>query len=128
LKIILIPLALVLTSLCHAQSTCFTDPYGTTICSSPGKVIQGSTNSIGHSLYRDDRGNQLDFQTDQSGKASVKLPSGESINWSQGVLGEKKYPFNQGIRQGSTMTPGEPLDATIPPPAISPPTMSPARP
>lgn len=92
MRIFLIPLALVLIPPCLAQNTCFTDPHGTTICSSPGKVIHGSTNSTGHSLYRDDRGNRLDFQTDQFGNSSVELPSGEAIKWSQPVLGEKKYP------------------------------------
>jgi hypothetical protein len=77
-----------------AQYTCYTDPQGTTLCSSPDSVIHGTTNSVGSSVYRDDRGNLLDFHTDQTGKASVELPSGKTINWSQGVLGEKKYPFS----------------------------------
>lgn len=81
-----------------AQNTCYTDPQGTTLCSTPEAVVRGSTDSTGNSVYRDDRGNLLDFQTDQTGKASVELPSGKSINWSQGVLGEKKYPFNDRSR------------------------------
>jgi hypothetical protein len=75
-----------------AQNTCFTDRYGKTMCSSPGTVIQGTTDSTGHSVYRDDRGNQLDFHADQFGNASVELPSGEAIRWSQPVSGEKQYP------------------------------------
>ncbi len=85
-----------------AQNTCYTDPQGTTLCSSPGAVIHGSTNSTGSSVYRDDRGELLDFQTDRTGKASVELPSGKSINWSQGVLGEKKYPFSDSSRIQAT--------------------------
>ena len=93
---VLVLLALGLPAQATAQSTCYTDPRGTTLCSSPDTVIHGTTDSVGSSVYRDDRGNRLQFQTDQTGKASVKLPSGKSINWSQGVLGEKKYPFSDG--------------------------------
>ena len=44
-----------------AQNTCYTNPQGTTICSNSGSVIHGNTNSAGNSVYRDDRGNRLDF-------------------------------------------------------------------
>lgn len=99
MRVFPVPLALLVILPCFAQSTCFTNPYGTTICSTPDTVIHGGTSSTGHSLYRDDRGNQLDFQTDQTGKAAIQLPSGESINWSQQVLGEKKYPFSNKLRE-----------------------------
>jgi len=108
LRVFLVPLALVLPLACLAQSTCFTDPHGTTICSSPGTVVHGNTDSTGHSLYRDDRGNRLDFETDRSGKAAVELPSGESINWSQRVLGEKKYPFSRDMPQLPAVAPAAP--------------------
>jgi hypothetical protein len=75
-----------------AQNTCYTGPQGTTICSGTGGVIHGNTNSVGNSVYRDSRGKQLDFQTDQFGNASVQPSAGESIDWSQPVLGERKYP------------------------------------
>lgn len=100
--------ALLLPLLCLAQSTCFTDPHGTTLCSSPGTVVRGNTDSTGHSVYRDDRGNRLDFETDRSGKAAVELPSGESINWSQRVLGEKKYPFSRETPQLPAVLPAVP--------------------
>lgn len=121
LRIIPITLALVLTPACLAQNTCFTNPHGTTICSSPGTVVHGSTNSTGQSLYRDDRGNQLDFHTDQFGNASVELPSGEAIRWSQPVLGEKKYPeaAKPPASQVPTLTPGLPGDRIMPPSSIS---------
>lgn len=75
-----------------AQNTCYTDPHGTTICSNAGSVIHGNTNSAGTSVYRDDRGNRLDFQTDSAGNASVQPREGGPIRWSQPVLGEQKYP------------------------------------
>jgi hypothetical protein len=78
-----------------AQTTCSTNTQGTTLCSTPEGVVQGGTDSTGASVYRDDRGHRLDFRTDWSGKASVELPSGQSVDWSQGVLGEKKYPFSK---------------------------------
>ena len=117
---ILLTLALALPAL--AQNTCFTDPHGTTICSSPGTVIHGSTNSTGSSIYRDDRGNLLDFQTDQTGKASVELRSGESIDWSQGVLGEKKYPFNDSSRPqpAPIANPAAPGNGIVPVPSTIP--------
>jgi hypothetical protein len=121
-------LAAALTPVCHAQSTCFTDPHGTTICSSPGTVIHGNTNSTGNSLYRDDRGNRLDFQTDQFGNASVELPSGEAIKWSQPVLGEKKYPASGSTRQAPAATPEGPGAGTIPPSPLSPQPIPPTQP
>ena len=76
-------LALIFSLPCVAQTTCFTDPHGTTLCSTPNGVIHGDTSSIGHSIYRDDRGNQLDYEVDQFGNASVQRPAGEIIDWSQ---------------------------------------------
>ena len=66
-----------------AQNACFTDPHSTTICSSPGTVIYGSTNGTGQSPCRDDRGNQLGFRNDEFGNSSVELSSGEAIKRSQ---------------------------------------------
>ena len=120
MRVFLLLLALVLTPASLAQSTCFTDPHGTTICSSPGAVVHGNTDSTGHSIYRDDRGNSLDFQTDRSGKASVRLPSGDSINWSQGVLGEKKYPFSRTLPQAPELPPVAPGNGDLAPPAATP--------
>lgn len=108
MRVFLVVPALVFPLACLAQSTCFTDPHGTTLCSSPGTVVRGNTNGTGHSIYRDDRGNRLDFETDRSGKAAVKLPSGESINWSQRVLGEKKYPFSRDPPQMQEVPPAAP--------------------
>jgi hypothetical protein len=75
-----------------AQNTCYTNPQGTTICSNSGSVIHGSSDRTGNSVYRDDRGNRLEFRTDQFGNATVEPRSGEPIEWSQQVLGERKYP------------------------------------
>ena len=108
MRVFLVVPALVFPLACLAQSTCFTDPYGTTLCSSPGAVVRGNTDSTGHSIYRDDRGNRLDFETDRSGKGAVKLPSGESINWSQRVLGERKYPFSRDPPQAPAVPLTEP--------------------
>ena len=119
MRVFLLLLALVSTPASLAQSTCFTDPHGTTICSSPGAVVHGNTNSTGHGIYRDDRGNSLDFQTDRSGKASVRLPSGDSINWSQGVLGEKKYPFSRTLPQAPELPPATPGSGVLAPPAAT---------
>ena len=85
MKILPALLALVLTPPGLAQTTCFTDPHGATLCSSPEGVVRGNTNSTGYSVYRDDHGHQLDYEVDQFGKASVQLPSGKPINWSQSV-------------------------------------------
>ncbi len=120
LRVFLLLRALVSTPASLAQSTCFTDPHGTTICSSPGAVVHGNTNSTGHSIYRDDRGNSLDFQTDRSGKASVRLPSGDSINWSQGVLGEKRYPVSRTMPQPAGLPPVAPGSGVPSPPAAMP--------
>ena len=87
-----------------AQNTCYTNPQGTTICSNAGSVIHGNTNSAGNSVYRDDRGNRLDFQTDSAGNASVQPAEGEAIRWSQPVLGEQKYPGT-----GSPVPPSPPI-------------------
>jgi hypothetical protein len=75
-----------------AQTTCFTDHLGTTICSSPDTVIHGNTSSIGTSVYRDDSGNRLDYDSDPTGKSSLQLPSGESIEWSQPVPEKQNTP------------------------------------
>jgi hypothetical protein len=75
-----------------AQNTCVTNPQGTTLCSTSSGVINGNTNDSGSSVYRDDRGNQLDFQTDPNGSATVTTNAGENINWSQPVLGNMKSP------------------------------------
>lgn len=83
--IILGLLMLLLAAPSPAQTTCFTDPHGTTLCSSPEGVIHGSTSSIGTSVYRDDSGNRLEYDSDATGKSSLQLPSGESIEWSHPV-------------------------------------------
>ena len=83
MKIHAVILVLALTAPCLAQTTCFTDSQGTTLCSGPEGVIRGTTNSTGYSIYRDDRGNRLDYEVDSLGRATLQLPSGESINWSQ---------------------------------------------
>ena len=75
-----------------AQNTCYTGTTGTTICSTSSGVIHGNTNSVGNSVYRDDRGNRLDFQTDSRGSAELETRQGDPVNWSQPVLGELKYP------------------------------------
>ena len=97
-----------------AQYTCYTNPDGTTLCSSPEGVVNGDTSATGRSVYRDDRGNLLDFSTDQSGKASVQLPSGKRINWSQPVLGDKKYPYRDNVNRGIT-APTRPGAPGLPP-------------
>ena len=80
---ILFSVAALLALPCQAQTTCFTDRHGTTLCSTSSGVVNGNTNSIGNSTYRDDRGNLLDSSLDPLGNAAVELSSGESINWSQ---------------------------------------------
>ncbi|MCB1700208.1 MAG: hypothetical protein H6985_05355 [Pseudomonadales bacterium] len=75
-----------------AQTSCFTDPYGKTICSTPDTVVQGNTNSVGSSIYRDDRGNQLQFDSDPTGKSTVQLTSGKPITWSQPVPVQQTRP------------------------------------
>ena len=74
-----------------AQNTCFTDPDGATICSTASGVVHGNTNSTGQSIYRDTRGNQLDFESDRQGRSSVQLSTGEPINW----ISPPKLPLNQ---------------------------------
>lgn len=91
---------------CLAQTTCFTDSFGTTICSTPGGVIHGNTSSIGQSIYRDDRGQLLDYEVDQFGNASVQRPTGEIIDWSQSVPG---YRENL-LRNGSSPVPRIPAN------------------
>jgi hypothetical protein len=81
-----------------AQTTCFTDPHGTTLCSSPEGVIRGSTSSIGTSIYRDDSGNRLEYDSDASGKSSLQLPSGKSIEWSHPVPVERNTPQTNDLR------------------------------
>lgn len=85
MKILPALFALAITPAGLAQTTCFTDPHGATLCSGPEGVVRGNTNGTGYSVYRDDRGHQLDYEVDQFGKASVQLPSGKPINWSQSV-------------------------------------------
>lgn len=100
-----------------AQTTCFTDPHGTTLCSSPDGIIQGSTSSIGTSIYRDDRGNRLEFHSDPTGKASVQLPDGESINWSQPAPEQNARPTADGVKDtpADRVVPGNPaFDALKP--------------
>ncbi len=83
MQVLFILVTLLLAPPVPAQTTCFTDHVGTTICSSPDTVIHGSTSSIGTSVYRDGSGNRLDYDSDPTGKSTLELPSGESINWSQ---------------------------------------------
>ena len=73
--ILMLLLSLLPAAQSPAQTTCFTDPHGTTLCSSPEGVIQGNTSSIGTSIYRDDSGNRLDYDSDATGKSSLQLPS-----------------------------------------------------
>ena len=100
-----------------AQTTCFTDPHGTTLCSSPDGVIQGSTSSIGTSVFRDDRGNRLEFHSDPTGKASVQLPTGESINWSQPAPEQESPPPADGVKDtpASRIGPGNPASDALKP-------------
>ena len=81
-----------------AQTTCFTDPHGTTLCSSPDGVIHGSTSSIGTSIYRDDSGNRLEYDSDATGRSSLQLPSGKSIEWSHPVPVERNTPQTNDLR------------------------------
>lgn len=90
-----------------AQNTCYTGPAGTTICSTASGVIHGNTNNVGNSVYRDDRGNLLEFQTDVRGNARVETADGDSVSWSQSILGEKKYP--QPTTRPHPAVAGEPL-------------------
>ncbi len=103
--------ALILASPLCAQNTCFTNPQGTTICSTSGGVIHGNTNSVGNSVYRDERGNRLDFQTDAMGNAKVTTADGQQVQWSQSVLGEKKYPD---FLAPSSSRRGTPIEPALP--------------
>jgi len=96
-----------------AQSTCYTNALGTTICSTPQGVIHGNTNSSGYSVYRDEHGNRLDLQTTPTGDATLQTTTGQTLRWSQPVLGELKYPDT-----GSAPRPSlpHPAVATEPPP------------
>lgn len=76
-------LALILSVPSWAQTTCYTDPHGTTLCSTPEGVIRGTTSSTGQSVYRDERGNRLDYEVSPFGDASIERPSGETIEWLQ---------------------------------------------
>ena len=96
-----------------AQNTCYTGPTGTTICSTASGVIHGNTNSVGNSVYRDDRGNRLDMQTDSRGTATVETRKGEVVQWSQPVLGEKKYPATVDRPHPATATEPVPLETWL---------------
>jgi len=95
---------------CLAQTTCYTDPHGTTLCSTPGGVINGATSSIGDSIYRDDRGNQLDYEVDQFGNASVQPHTGKSIDWSQPAPAHQNelHKGSSGAQPQSPVLPGSP--------------------
>jgi hypothetical protein len=99
-----------------AQNTCYTNPQGTTICSNAGSVIHGNTNSAGNSVYRDDRGNRLDFEADSAGNASVQPEEGEAIRWSQPVLGGQTYPVSTSPAPPSPpiVVPGRPESTHVP--------------
>lgn len=75
-----------------AQNTCYTNPAGTTICSTAGGVVHGNTNSVGNSVYRDERGQQLDLKSDQFGNASITVEGAGDVRWSQEVIAEKRDP------------------------------------
>ena len=74
-----------------AQTTCFTNADGATLCSTSGGVITGNTNAAGSSVYRDSQGRQLEFSTDSAGNGRIVTDSGEVVHWQQPVLGEMKY-------------------------------------
>ncbi|MEM6582372.1 MAG: hypothetical protein AAF699_13925 [Pseudomonadota bacterium] len=80
-------LALTITVLlalpCHAQTTCFTNRQGTTLCSTPSGVVNGSTNRLGDSTFRDSSGNRLNHELDPIGNNSLELSDGETVQWSQ---------------------------------------------
>ena len=102
-------LAFILTAPCLSQTTCFTDPQGVTLCSGPEGVVRGTTNSSGYSVYRDDRGNRLDYEVDSLGRASIQLPSGESINWSQTVPSSREALPGNGFHGRPVQRPGPAL-------------------
>ena len=96
--ILMLLLSLLPAAQSPAQTTCFTDPHGTTLCSSPEGVIQGNTSSIGTSIYRDDSGNRLEYDSDATGRSSLQLPSGKSIEWSHPVPVERNTPQTNDLR------------------------------
>lgn len=102
-----------------AQNSCYTDHRGTTICSTADTVINGNSNSSGNSVYRDDRGQQLDFETDNRGNAVVRPRSGEPIRWSQPALGQLKYPSATAPVSGSRPLP--PVTPIVGPGSSTPP-------
>ncbi len=110
MKSVALFLTLILTPVCLAQTTCYTDKQGTTLCSHPDTVINGNTSSIGQSVYRDDRGNRLDYGVDQFGQATVRLPAGKTIDWSQSVPVEPKQPPVNLVRP----LPGSPVQPVVP--------------
>ncbi|MCB1846084.1 MAG: hypothetical protein KDI04_01540 [Halieaceae bacterium] len=113
----LLPLLLALP--CLAQTTCYTDPQGTTLCSTPDEVIRGNTNSIGQSVYRDDRGHQLDYEVDQFGNATVQPLSGKPVDWSQSVPAGRANPAGNSRWQplpGSPVRPVLPGNTSLSPP------------
>ncbi len=90
-------LALTLSLPSWAQTTCYTDPHGTTLCSTPEGVIRGTTSSTGQSIYRDERGNRLDYQVTPSGDAAIKLPSGDTIEWLQSAPADADKPGGNAV-------------------------------
>lgn len=108
--------ALLLSTSASAQNTCFTNPAGTTICSTAGGVVHGNTNSVGNSVYRDERGKQLDLQADQFGNASIIVDGAGEVRWSADVIAEKRDP--------ERVAPRPPL---IPPRQSTPSPLFPAR-
>jgi len=79
-----------------AQTTCYTNPQGTTLCSTANGVINGNTNGVGNSVYRDDRGHLLEYRDDQFGNASLRVPSGESIDWSKSKSPDRIHSDDEG--------------------------------
>lgn len=120
MRSLLLQFACLLVSPCLAQSTCYTNPQGTTLCSNAGSVITGNTDGVGNSVYRDDRGNRLEFNTDAFGNASVQPREGEPIRWSQPVLGEQKYPGSDGRPSPTTVAEPPPVDTLVVPAAGQP--------
>ena len=115
--VLFIVFTLLLAPSALAQTTCFTDHLGTTICSSPDTVIHGNTSSIGTNVYRDDSGNRLEYDSDPTGKSSLQLPSGEAINWSQPVPGQPGIPqlLEQRRRSPGSFDPANPGAAPLAP-------------
>ena len=90
-------LALLLSLPSWSQTTCYTDPHGTTLCSTPEGVIRGTTSSTGQSIYRDERGNRLDYDVSPFGDASIKLPSGETVEWLQSAPAGADKPGDKAV-------------------------------